>query len=194
MAEATDIKTTLQRYLQMSREALVWKIEGLSERDLRLPRTPTGMNLLGIVKHMANVEVGYFGDTFGRSWPTPDELVSMSVFEADPQADWYALETESAEGIVDLYRRVWAFADETITSLPIDAPGQVPWWPADRPTNLGLILAHVLTELARHAGHADIVRESIDGAAGLRADRTNLPENEDWDAYVAKVQGIAERF
>ena len=192
--DSSDIKTTLQGYLQMSREALLWKLDGLSEREMRLPRTPTGMNLLGIVKHMANVEIGYFGDTFHRVWPAPDERVPMATFEVDPQADWYATEAETAGGIVDLYRRVWAFADETIASLPIEAPGTVPWWPAyRREVTLGRVIVHVLTDLARHAGHADIVRETIDGAAGLRSENRNLPD-EDWPAYIAKLSSIADRF
>lgn len=68
-----DLKSVLHRYLQNSREALLWKLEGLDERQPRLPRTPTGTSLLGIVKHMVNVEIGYFSDRFGRAWPTPEE-------------------------------------------------------------------------------------------------------------------------
>ncbi|MGN6722545.1 MAG: DinB family protein [Marmoricola sp.] len=192
--DASEPKDTLHRYLQMSREALLWKLEGLSERDLRLPRTPTGMNLLGLVKHMANVEVGYFGDTFGRPWPTPGEQIPAATYDTDPQADWFATESETAAGIIDFYRRVWVFADETITTLPFDAPGKVPWWGDRGDTTLGTILVHVATELARHAGHADIVRELIDGAAGLRAERDNLPPDEDWPAYVEKLTTLAERF
>ncbi len=59
-------KADLQRYLQSARDALVWKLEGLSEYDVRRPLTPTGTNILGLVKHAAGVELGYFGDTFGR--------------------------------------------------------------------------------------------------------------------------------
>jgi hypothetical protein len=62
----TDAKADLQRYLQVAREALLWKLEGLSEYDVRGPLTPTGTNLLGLVKHLAYVEMGYFGVTFGR--------------------------------------------------------------------------------------------------------------------------------
>jgi len=143
---------------------------------------------------MVNVEIGYFGDTFGRVWPTPEERVSDADFNADPQADWYATPEQNAAEIVDLYRRVWIFADQTINALPIDGQGSVPWWPADRnPVTLGTILVHVLADLTRHAGHADILRESIDGAAGLRAGNSNLPD-QDWTAYVAKLTGIAERF
>ena len=62
----TEPKETLVEYLQSARDAMVWKVEGLSEYDARRPMTPTGTNLLGLVKHLASVELGYFGDTFGR--------------------------------------------------------------------------------------------------------------------------------
>lgn len=186
-----DLTAVLHRYLQTSREALLWKVEGLSERDLRMPRTPTGTNLLGLVKHMANTEIAYFGDTFGRTWPTPEERVSEAAFDADPQADWYATAAESPEGVIDLYRRVWAFADATIEELPLDARGHVPWWPEGHSeVTLGQVMVHVLVDLARHAGHADILRETVDGGAGLREGNTNLPD-QDWPAYVAMLTELA---
>jgi hypothetical protein len=195
MTDLTEQKAALRHYLQTNREALLWKLDGLGERDLRLPRTPTGTNLIGIVKHMANVEIGYFGDTFARAWPTPEERVSEAEFEADPQADWYATERESCAGIVDLYRRVWRFADATLEELPLDAPGRVPWWGKGRgEVTLGRILVHVLDDLARHVGHADILREQVDGAAGLTPSVPNLPEHQDWAAYVAELTRIADRF
>lgn len=158
-----------------------------------MPRTPTGTNLLGIVKHCLNVEVGYFGATFGRDWPSPDEVVSEVEIEADPQADWYATSDETAVGIVDLYRRVGAFADETIDGLPLDAPGRVPWWSEGRQqVTLQLILVHVTAELARHAGHADILREQIDGAVGMRGSGDNLPDI-DWASYIDKLTALADR-
>ena len=195
MTDLTEPKSALRRYLQSNRDALLWKLDGLSERDLRLPRTPTGTNLIGIVKHMANVEIGYFGDTFGRAWPTPEERVSEEDFEADPQADWYATERETCDGIVDLYQRVWSFADATIEELPLDARGRVPWWGREQNlVSLNRIMVHVIDDLARHVGHADILREQVDGAAGLRAQVSNLPEEFDWPAYVAKLTALAERF
>ena len=195
MSDLTDLKAALLHYLQADRDALMWKLEGLSERDLRLPRTPTGTNLIGIVKHMANVEIGYFGDTFGRSWPTPDERISEAQFDDDPQADWYATESETCEGIKDLYRRVWDFADTTIRELPLDAEGRVPWWRDEKnPVTLGRIVLHVIDDLARHTGQADILREQVDGAAGLVAGSPNLPEDQDWPAYVARLTDLAERF
>lgn len=189
-----DQKSILKRYLQTGREALLWKLEGLSERDLRMPRTGTGTNLLGIVKHMINVELGYFGDTFGRAWPTAHERVSEADFEADPQADWYATAEESAEALIDLYRRVWSFADATIDELDLDAVGTVPWWPAERATTtLHHVLVHVLTDLSRHAGQADILREQIDASVGFMESNTNVP-GQDWSAYVAKLADLADRF
>lgn len=195
MNDLSEPKSALRHYLQSDRDALLWKLDGLSERDLRMPRTPTGTNLLGIVKHMANVEIGYFGDTFGREWPTPEERVSDEDLEADPQADWYATESETAAGIIDLYRRVWNFADATIEDLPLEAVGRVPWWSENRNTvTLGHIVVHVMVDLSRHVGQADILRETIDGQAGLRAEVSNLPEQQDWDEYVAKLTLLAERF
>ncbi|HEY8471752.1 MAG TPA: DinB family protein [Natronosporangium sp.] len=194
MPDTNDPKAVLKRYLQEQRDALVWKIDGLDERAARWPRTPTGTSLLGILKHCVNLEVGYFGRTFGRQWPTPEELVPDSAFDDDPQADWYATEHETRDGLVDLYRRVWTFADETIDSLPLDAPGRVPWWPGERgEVTLHRVLVHVATELARHAGHADILRELTDELAGLIPGLDNIPEY-DWEGYIAKLKAIAERF
>lgn len=194
MTDLNDPKTALKRYIQTHRDVLLWKLEGLGERELRLPRTPTGTNLLGLIKHVANVEIGYFGGTFGREWPTPDELVTDADFDADQQADWYATEDETVAAIVDFYRRAWTFCDATIDELPLDAPGLVPWRPGDRgQVTLERIMIHVISELARHAGHADIIRELIDGEAGLRADANALPD-EDWAAYVGKLTELAERF
>lgn len=186
-----DPKGVLQDYLQGARDTLLWKLDGLSERDQRLPRTPTGMNLLGIVKHALNTEVVYFGPTFNRTWPTPEELVPPD--ELDPQADWYANAQESPAGLVELYRRVQAFTDETIEALPLDAIGHVAHWGATEVT-LHQVMVHTIVDLQRHAGHADIVREQIDGSTGLLPQASNLPEDTDWPAYVTKLTALAERF
>jgi uncharacterized damage-inducible protein DinB len=187
-----DPKAVLGHYLQDAREALLWKVEGLPERELRWPRTPTGTNLLGLVKHCLNVEAGYFGPTFGRDCPMQAELVPMDAYDTDPQADWYATGDETAEGLVDLYRRVGQFADATVDELPLDAIGRVPWWPADRAeVTLQRILVHVIEDVARHAGHADILREQIDGETGLTKQRPNIPDQVDWPAYVAKLEELA---
>ena len=81
----SDPKADLHRYLQIGREALLWKLDGLSEYDVRRPLTPTGTNLLGLVKHLASIEVGYFGETFGREFP--ERLGWLDDLDDDPSAD-----------------------------------------------------------------------------------------------------------
>ena len=189
---AGDPKADLHRYLQAAREALLWKLAGLSEYDARRPLTPTGTNLLGLVKHLAGVEFWYFGDAFGR----PPGERPWSEDDARNNADMWATADESRDQIVGMYRRAWAHADVTIEALDLDARGQVPWWPADRsdPT-LHLVLVHVLAETHRHAGHADIVRELIDGAAGLGADDDNLRPGDQawWKKYRNRLERVAEQ-
>lgn len=189
-----DMKAVLHHYLQEARDGLIWKLAGLTERDARLPRTPTGNNLLGLVKHCLNVEAGYFGLTFGRDFPTPDELVPMTAYDDDPQADWYAREDETKNGLLESYQRVIAFADQTIDQLPLDAPGKVPWWPGHQEVTLGQIMAHVTYDVARHAGHADILRELHDGASGWQPENDNIPSGYDWPTYVDKLTALADRF
>jgi uncharacterized damage-inducible protein DinB len=174
-----DPKADLHRYLQLARDAMLWKLDGLSEYDARRPLTPTGTNLLGLVKHVASVEAGYLGDTFDRPFPEP---LPWFADDAEANADMWATGDESRDYIVELYRRVWVHADATIDALPLDTLGHVPWWPAERrETTLHRILIHMIAETNRHAGHADIVRELIDGAAGYRRDNDNMaPGDEPW--------------
>ena len=184
-------KAELHLYLQRGREALLWKLDGLSEYHVRRPLVPTGTNLLGLVKHVASVEAGYFGETFGRPFAEPLPWLDDT---AEPNADMWATADESRDQIVGLYRRVWAHSDATIDALPLDAMGRVPWWPPERAeVTLHRILAHMATETHRHAGHADIVRELIDGAAGLRPDADNLPAGDRawWDGYRDRLERVA---
>ena len=157
--------------------------------------TPTGTNLLGLVKHLAYVETGYFGDTFGR--PVERRAGRGSTTRTNPNWDMWATAEESRESILALYRRAWAHADATIEALPLDGAGRVPWWQGDRAeVTLHRILVHVIAETHRHAGHADIVRELIDGAAGLRADNDNLPPATDaawWQRYREQLEQVARK-
>ncbi len=172
-----DLKADLRHYLQAGRDALVWKLQGLGEYDVRRPLVPTGTNLLGLVKHVATVEAGYLGDTFGRPFPEP---LPWAGDAAAADADMWATAEQSREDLVGLYHRVWAHSDATIDALALDAVGRVPWWPEDRrEVTLHRVLVHVIAETHRHAGHADIVRELIDGAVGLRDGAENMPPG-DW--------------
>ena len=185
----TDPKADLRRYLQEGRDALLWKLDGLSEYDLRRPLVPTGTNLLGLVKHLTGVELGYFGDTFDR--PSEEQL---EWDEAVPNSDMFATAEESSDFITSRYRRAWAHSDATIDALALDTIGHVPWWPADRSeVTLHHILIRVATDTNRHAGHADILRELIDGAAGLTSENTNLPPGDQawWQSHRDRVERTA---
>jgi uncharacterized damage-inducible protein DinB len=187
----TDPKEELQTYLQRARDALLWKLDGLSDYDVRRPLVPTGTNLLGLVKHVASCEAWYLGDTFGRPFPEP---LPWFADDAEPNADMWATADESRAQFVDLYHRVWAHSDVTIEQLDLSTLGSVPWWPPERrEVTLHRILLHMIAETERHAGHADIVRELIDGAAGIRPDNSNLPDRDKawWTDYRSKLEQVA---
>ncbi|MGA9597578.1 MAG: DinB family protein [Acidimicrobiia bacterium] len=184
-------KAELHRYLKMAWDSLLWKTEGLSEYNVRRPLTPTGTNLLGLLKHVASVSVGYLGDCFGRPFP---ETPSWFDDDAEVNADMWVPADESRQFIFDFWDRAWAHANATIDALPLGAEGVVPWWPEDRnPVTLHQILLHVATEVNRHAGHADILRELIDGSVGHRPAVSNMPDDDaiDWPAYFDRVEHAA---
>ncbi|WP_433381657.1 DinB family protein [Actinoplanes sp. CA-142083] len=187
-----DAKANLHRYLREAREALLGKLDGLPEYDVRRPLVPTGTNLLGLVKHVSSVTAGYFGEVFDRPFP---EFIPGLHEDDEPNADMWATADESRDAVIGLWHRVWAHADATIEALPIDAPGSVRWW-GHTPVTLHLILVHVLAELNRHAGHADIVRELVDGQVGWRRPGDNVAEGDEawWVAYRARLEAIARTF
>jgi hypothetical protein len=183
-------KDYLHGDLRDVRATMLWKLEGLTEYDARRPLTTTGTNLLGLIKHLTNTEARYFGDVFGR--PFPERLPWWGDDDFEPFADMWATADETRAEIVDRYRRVWDHSDATIASLHIDAPGHVPWWP--RPNvKLFNVLVHVLTETNRHAGHADILREQLDGAVGTEEGSTVLQQlgAAYWENRRAKIEQAA---
>lgn len=194
MTDDSAEKAMLTSYFRSAGDALLWKLEGLSEREARLPMTRTGTNLLGLVKHVASTEYGYFGEVFGR-----DPGVAMPWIDdtAEDNADMWAAADESLEWTIGFYAGAREFSGRTIAELDLDASGVVPWWPAERrEVTLRRIIVHMTAETARHAGHADIVRELIDGAAGMRPTNSNLPSHGDewWAQYRAKLQAVADGF
>ena len=181
----------LQVYLDRARDSLLWKLEGLGEYDLRRPLTPTGTSLLGLVKHCAMVDSGYLGGCFSRPFAHP-HLPDPLAPGADPNDDLGVRADESTAAILDLFAQSRAHATATLAELPLDTVGVVPWWdePGRRVT-LHRLAVHTLYDLARHAGQADILRELIDGAVGLQADNTNVPQTYDWPAHRARVEAAA---
>jgi hypothetical protein len=115
-------KANLYDYLKHEREAVLSKLDGLSEYDLRRPLTATGTNLLGLVKHLATWEARYLGEVFHRPFPEP--LPRWDI-EAERLADMWATEHESRSAVVDRYRRVWDHSDATVAAHALDATGRV---------------------------------------------------------------------
>ncbi|MFC8193521.1 DinB family protein [Cellulomonas sp. NPDC057328] len=189
-----DDKETLHRYLRGSRDDLLSTLDGLDDYDVRRPLTPTGTNLLGLVKHVATVQVGYLGGVFGR--PSPLEEVPWAADDAEPDADLWAGPEESRADVLAFWAGSAAHADATVAALPLDARGVVPWWgPQRRDVTLHAVLVHLLGEVARHAGHADILREGLDGRAGQRPGDANVTGRtaEEWAAHRARLDEAARR-
>ena len=149
-------------------------------------------DLLGLLKHVAFVQLGYFGEVFGR----PSDR-GEPWDDAAPNADMWATAEESREQIVELYRFSGEHADATIEALPLGAVGEVPWWPEERRhPSLHTVVVHMAVELARHAGHADILRETLDGASGRYTGDASIPgfSADEWAAYWARLEDTAQRF
>jgi uncharacterized damage-inducible protein DinB len=185
-------KADLHGCLQQAREAVLWKLTDLSEYDIRRPLTPTGTNLLGLVKHLTGCEIGYFGYVFDRPIAEPPSWLSTA---AEPNVDMWATAAESRTEILEHYRRACAHSDATIHALDLGAAGVVASWPEDRRSvTLHQILVHMLAETSRHAGHADIVRELIDGVTGRTAESPAMPSTDKawWARHHDRVQRAAQ--
>jgi hypothetical protein len=181
-------KEYLHDGLRWVRQSLLFKLEGLSEYDVRRPLTMTGTNLLSLIKHLTFSEARYFGEIFGR--PFPERLPRFDDPDYVNRDHMWVTEQESRADIIDGYKRAWRHADATIEALSIDAPGFVPWWP--RPdVKLFNVMVHVLTESNRHAGHADILREQLDGAVGAGPVTTLDRDDADWEAHRSRIEKAA---
>jgi uncharacterized damage-inducible protein DinB len=185
-----DLKPVLHEYLRNTRALMLAKLEGLSEYDMRRPLVPSGTNLLGLVKHLTGIEYVYLGTSVGRppAQPLPWEE-DGSVWEG---ADMWALPSEASAYLTDLYQQACEHSDESLALLDLDTAAEVPHWAeGQRGTTFGALLVRVVDETAHHAGHADIVRELIDGKGGKDA---NLLDSTGWHEYFGKLQQAAETF
>jgi uncharacterized damage-inducible protein DinB len=153
-------KESLQVALNRHRDAILWKLEGLSDEDLRRPLVPSGTSLLGLVKHLAYVERSWFQGVWDG------QEVSLPWTKEDPDADWRIEPDETTEDVLALYNgecdrsRAIVAAASSLDDIA-EHPRRQGWRMSRR-----WILIHMIEETARHVGHADILREQLDGATG----------------------------
>ncbi|WP_235506342.1 DinB family protein [Terrabacter sp. Root181] len=179
----------LLRYLQEGRDGLLRALDGLDDYDVRRPITPSGTNLLGLVKHVAGVQLAYLADSVGR--PSRERLPWVEDGSIWDSADMWATAEESRADLVGLYERAATHCDAVVRELGLDAPARVAWWPEERrETTLGSLLVRCVAEVSQHAGHADILRESIDGRGGR--DHDHMGDDAWWSDYVARIQAAAD--
>lgn len=189
--------TELHALLVGSRATVLWKLAGMSEYDLRRPMTPTGTNLLGIVKHLTGVEWLYLGVVLDRA---PADLPGWMTEDAPARADLVVTPEESTELIVADYRRAGADGDRVLASLPADAMGFVPWFPEPR-MSLHRLVLQILVETQHHLGHLDILRELVDGRVGLGPEfdaldpsgRGDVPDAAGWVEHCRTVERYARQ-
>lgn len=185
-----DEKSLLRTRLRLIQQDLLWKLEGLSDADLRRPMTKTGTNLIGIVKHLTGVTYGYLVSAFGReretfSWEFDEELFFG--------LDMWATPEESTAEIIAAYRRACDAASQTIDELDLDATGK---HHTGLTVSLRWMILNVMNDTERHAGHADIVRELIDGSVGMGPVFPSTAPSDDeefWRMYNARITGEINR-
>jgi len=155
---AGDEKTMLSAFLDRYRETMLWKLDGLSTGQATARLVPSASTLLGVVKHLAYVERGWFqGDFAGETitFPWPEE-------ENDADPDFRIEVGDTVESVSALYRQEIARSREIVARASLDDLSKE----KDKPRTLRWIMIHMIEETARHAGHADILRELTDGAIG----------------------------
>lgn len=188
---STPVRQDDHGYLQDARRQVLLSVEGPDEYALRHPMTPTGTNLLGVVKHLIGIEAGYLGRCLDRPFEMP--LPWIDDQSGPGNGDMWATAEEASDYILDLYRRACAHSDAVLGDVGLVAEAQVPWWPEEtRVTTSGALLARVLKDTAMHAGQLQILRELIDGQAG--SDRDDAGNDQWWKAYVNELEAVALRF
>ena len=164
---AADEVATLLGFLDYQRATLAWKCSGLDAAGLRATTAASTMTLGGILKHMSLVEYGWFSRSLhGREYAPPWDAVD---WKADPDWEWRSAAGDTPEQLHALWQDTVARSRTLVAQALADGgPGQLACrtWPDGRAPSLRWILCHMIEEYARHNGHADLIRESVDGLTG----------------------------
>jgi uncharacterized damage-inducible protein DinB len=157
---ATDERTTLTQFLTFLRQTMLLKAEGLTEEQARVSLTAGGLSMLTLIRHLVEVERGWFQKSFlGR------DVAYQWCDDEDPDRDFHPGPDDTLAEAVELYRREIAESDAVIAAADLDQLEARGDRQAGR-VNLRWIVVHMIEETGRHCGHADLIRESIDGTVG----------------------------
>jgi uncharacterized protein DUF664 len=158
---AGDEPATLLGALDRNRRTFAWKCFGLPDEDMRRTLAPSSLTLAGLVKHLALVEDHHFTLQFEATMPEPWASVD---WEAEPDHPWTSAAADSAEELRTLWQAAVVRSRAVVDRLGLDQPARYTEW--DETPNLRRVVVDMIEEYARHTGHADLIRESIDGLVG----------------------------
>ncbi|MDE3076374.1 MAG: DinB family protein [Chloroflexota bacterium] len=184
-----DERDGLLAYLAQQRDTLRFALSGIGDEQARLRPTASSLSLGGLLKHNVFVE---------RAWV----LGRIAQRQLPPITDWESIfrlgEDETVAGWLDEYAKMAAETEAIVRSIPdmgqpVPVPQDMPWFPKDvREWSVRWVLLHLIEETARHAGHADILRESIDGAQALELMADAEGWRDQYDAWMAPFQGASK--
>jgi uncharacterized damage-inducible protein DinB len=163
-----DEVAVLRSFLDYQRDTLRWKCHGLTQQQLAQPLAPSDMTLGGMMKHLAIVESSWFESVFaGGGHMPPFDSVD---WDADRDWEWHSAQDDTPEELLALFdeavRRADAVVDAALTRGGVEQESARRSRHEDSTFMLRWILVHMIEEYARHNGHADLIRESIDGQTG----------------------------
>ena len=163
-----DEVTTLKTFLDYHRDTFRWKCAGLTAEQLNVALPPSDMTLGGMMKHLALVESDWWESDFvGGDYMPPFDTVD---WKADGDWEWHSARDDTPQELRDLFdeavRRADAIIDQGLAAGGLDAESVRENPRTGEPFSLRFILIHMIEEYARHNGHADLIRQSIDGQTG----------------------------
>lgn len=154
-----DERETLLAFLTWHRQTFLRKLDGLTDEQLRWRHVPSGLTLMGMLRHLGDVERHWFGEVFAG------DPANRFFTDDDPDADWRPGPDDTGPDLIASYRQAAARADTAIAEATFgDLARNADL--DDPPVNLHFIVVHMIAETARHNGHADLIREAIDGQTG----------------------------
>jgi uncharacterized damage-inducible protein DinB len=161
VAAEADERTTLEAFLDYYRALMKRKVSGLSEEDASKRLVPSDTTLVGMIKHLTRVEASWFQHRLAQR--PVDELPAVKRMFDDPEAEWRIDPGETVAQLIAAYDEQCAESRDAAQRFELD---HVVPHPELGEVSLRWILVHMIEETARHAGHADILREQIDGSTG----------------------------